>query len=470
MAVGASLAILTGCTSATEAYERPATESNTQFIDISGYWEGVLVVPRGTDLVLGFSLSGQNNRYESTLSVPQQGIKSMDTSATVFDDGKLTIVMEALQATFTGTICPDGDGIAGTFSQRGYDIPLTLKKKEPPQPQQRIQDPVEPFPYVAEDVRFLQHPLNFMLAGTITRPPGDGPYPAVVLVSGSGSQNRDEEIMGHRPFLVLADALTRAGIVVLRYDDRGFAQSEGNAATATTVDLADDAESAVEFLRTQPYVDSGSIGIIGHSEGGIIGPIVAQRNSNVSFLVLMAGSGVSGISVLEDQTAAVLRAQGAPEEMIEHAVDMNMTVYHTILDESLSIDERKLHVSKLLRSAGLGQNEIEAQLATLFSPWYRAFLTLDPSSYLQKTDIPVLILTGTKDTQVSYSLHVPAIESALEAGGNSRFTTHVYEGLNHLFQPAATGTLEEYAVIETTIDPWVIQDIIHWILVERHQL
>lgn len=317
---------------------------------------------------------------------------------------------------------------------------------------------------------FTQKPEGFLLAGTITRPVGEGPFPSVVLISGSGAQNRDEELAGHRPFLVLADALTRSGIVVLRYDDRGFAESGGDASAATTLDFADDAESAVAYLKTLSYVDASSIGVIGHSEGAIIGPIVAQRNNDLDFLVLMAGPGVTGMEVLEDQTAAILRAQQAPEEVIAQAVSTNMAIYATVLDESLTLEERKASVLQTLVSLGLPSDAGKAQIGALFSPWYMTFLVLNPATYLQQLDIPVMILNGTKDTQVSALLHVPAIEAALLSGGNTRYTTKVYEGLNHLFQPAMTGSPEEYASIATTIDPQVLQDIASWIVNDRLQL
>ncbi len=465
------IALNTGCTSMSEDLPVsstqsivPTMETEVESTDLTGYWQGTLEVSPSATLVMGFTItSSEEGAYDALLQIPSQGVKDMSVSSIRVEGTSLTIAMEALQASFSGTYERETARIVGTFVQMGQSLPLVLSLGEQ-QELTRPQDPKRPYPYLSEDMFFTQTTEGFQLAGTITRPEGEGPFPAVVLVSGSGPQNRDEALMGHRPFLVLADALTRSGIVVLRYDDRGFAQSGGDASSATTLDFADDAESAVQHLLSLPYVDAGNVGIIGHSEGAIIAPIVAQRNKEVDFLVLMAGSGVDGVAVLEDQSAAILRAQQAPEAIIEQTVRANRDIYATLLDESRTLQERKLAVLQALLSLGLPKESANAQISALFSPWYMTFLVLDPAFYLKDVDIPVMILNGTKDTQVSSSLNVPAIEAALLAGGNTRYTTKVYEGLNHLFQPAMTGSPEEYASIETTIEPQVLEDIASWIV------
>ena len=469
--LGMLIALIPGC--ATKAVEQAIASvpvEEERLFDFSGYWEGSLAIGPTNSLAMGFTItSSGEGTYEALLQIPSQGLRNFKVSSIHQEDNLLTIGMEQLQATFTGTYNPETEQIAGTFVQMGQSLPLVLELGEIRE-NLRPQDPIKPYPYISEDIHFPQAPEGFLLAGTVTRPKGDGPFPAVVLVTGSGAQNRDEEIFGHRPFLVLADALTRSGIVVLRYDDRGFAESEGDASAATSIDFADDAESAVNQLKTLPYVDAGNIGIIGHSEGAIIAPIVAQRNRDLAFLVLMAGSGVDGVAVLEDQTAAILRAQQAPEPYIAQAVEANMAIYATILDESRTLEERKEAVLQTLLTFGLPEDQAKSQLSALFSPWYMTFLALDPSDYLKDLTMPVMILNGSKDTQVSATLHVPAIEKALHAAGNTRYTTRVYEGLNHLFQPAQTGAPEEYGTIETTIDPQVLEDISTWIVSDRFQL
>lgn len=469
--LGMLIALIPGCATKTvEQAIAPAPVEEERPFDFSGYWEGSLTISPNNSLAMGFTItSGGEGTYEALLQIPSQGLRNFKVSSINQDGNLLTIGMEQLQATYTGTYNPETQQITGTFIQMGQSLPLVLALGEVKE-NTRPQDPVKPYPYISEDIYFPQAPEGFRLAGTITRPEGDGPFPAVVLITGSGAQNRNEELLGHRPFLVLADALTRSGIVVLRYDDRGFADSEGDASTATSLDFADDAESAVNHLKTLPYVDTGNIGIIGHSEGAIIAPIVAQRNKDLAFLVLMAGSGVDGMAVLEDQTTAILRAQQAPESYIAQVVASNMAIYATILDESRSLEERKEAVKQTLLSLGMPEDQATSQMSALFSPWYMTFLALDPSDYLKDLAIPVMILNGTKDTQVSATLHVPAIEQALLDGGNTRYTTKVYDGLNHLFQPAQTGAPEEYGTIETTIDPQVLEDISTWITSGRFQL
>ena len=435
-------------------------------IDLTGYWQGSLAISPTASLAIGFTIKPGDEGLKALLQIPTQGVKNLQVSSIQQEQAFLSIEIDTLKASYSGTYDGETQQIRGTFVQMGQSLPLVLSLSELME-KTRPQDPIKPYPYISEDITFTQEKEGFLLAGTITRPQGEGPFPSVILISGSGSQNRDEALMGHRPFLVLADALTRSGIVVLRYDDRGFAESGGDAEEATTLDFADDAESAVHHLMTMPYVDKGSIGIIGHSEGAIIAPIVAQRNMDVAFLVLMAGTGVDGLAVLEDQTSAILRAQQAPEEAIEQAVKTNLDLYTLVLDESQTVKERTQAVLETLLSLGIPEDAAKAQTSALFSPWYMAFLTLDPSPYLQQVSIPVMILNGTKDTQVSASLHVPAIEAALQAGGNNRYTIKVYEGLNHLFQPAITGSPDEYASIETTIDPDVLEDIASWVVRDR---
>ena len=447
----------------------PVIEAQTGEVamDLSGIWEGLLKVQPGVELKLLFIIEKTKDGYTSMLNIPQQGVTGLPIDSTTFSaSGELEFVISSIKARFTGTLQALG-GVAmieGTFEQSGFKFPLALAPSLQPMPAGKPQDPIPPYPYISEDVEFIQQPDGFTLAGTVTRPKAAGKYPAVVLVTGSGSQDRDEAIMGHRPFLVLSDALTKAGIVVLRYDDRGFAQSKGDASAATTMDFALDATSAFAFLTNQPYVDKTKVGILGHSEGGVIAPIVASNNQEVGFIILMAGTGVDGMEVLKDQTAAILRAQGAPEAYISQIVALNESIYRMIIEPSVDMEDQKQKVAAKLTSLGVGPEEVKAQIAALFSPWYRYFLMLDPADYLEKTRVPVLVLNGTKDIQVTSTLNVPAIEAALIRGGNTQSTTIVYEGLNHLFQPAQTGSVEEYASIEITIDPQVLNDIATWIL------
>jgi uncharacterized protein len=477
------LYILTGCSTpieetAVESSSSMAVPAGETFVEVAkastsnlaGTWEGLLKVQPGVELKLLFTIEKSAEGYTSTLTIPQQGVTGLPVTSTTLDaNDKVEFLISTIGVRFTGTFNfnEPGTRIEGTFEQSGFKFPLVLSPSRQTTSTGRPQDPIPPYPYISEEVEFIQQPEGFSLAGTITRPIVAGKHPAVVLVTGSGLQDRDEAIMGHRPFLVLADALTKAGIVVLRYDDRGFAKSKGDATEATTVDFAMDAASAVSYLARQTYVDSAKVGIIGHSEGGVIAPIVASKTLEVGFIVLMAGTGVNGIEVLKDQTAALLRAQGTPDGYIEQIVALNDSIYQIIIDPNRDLEDRKHTVADKLASLGMGTDEINSQLAALFSPWYRYFLTLDPAGYLEKTSVPVLVLNGTKDTQVTSALNVPAIEEALKRGGNTQSTTIVYDGLNHLFQPAQTGAIAEYASIDITIDPRVLNDIATWILQKK---
>lgn len=470
------LAIFIGCSTPTgETHVEPTAPVEEKAeekigevaMDLAGTWEGLLKVQPGVELKLLFTIENTKEGYSSTLTIPQQGVTGLPINSTTLSaDGELEFVITSIGVRFTGKlqVLETAATIEGIFEQSGFKFPLVLSPSLQSVPTGKPQDPIPPYPYISEEVEFVQQPEGFTLAGTITRPKEAGKYPAVVLVTGSGPQDRDEAIMGHRPFLVLSDALTRAGIVVLRYDDRGFAKSKGDASAATTMDFALDAASAFTFLAKQPYVDGTKVGILGHSEGGVIAPMVASENKEVAFIILMAGTGVDGIELLKDQSAAILRTQGAPEAYINQIVALNEAIYRMIVEPSADPELQKQKVAERLTSVGVGPDEVKAQIAALFSPWYRYFLMLDPAGYLDKTRVPVLVLNGTKDTQVTSALNVPAIEAALQRGGNTHSTTIVYEGLNHLFQPAQTGAVSEYASIETTIAPQVLNDIATWIL------
>jgi len=300
------------------------------------------------------------------------------------------------------------------------------------------------------------------LAATLTVPPGTGPFPAVVLITGSGPQDRDETLLGHKPFKVLADHLSRQGIAVLRADDRGAGQSSGTFATATSLDFAADAEAGLAYLATRKDINARKLGLVGHSEGGLIAPIVATRNRAVGFIVMMAGSGVPGDQVLLAQQALIATASGAPADLVQRANAAMRGVFAAI---RAAKDETTLAATLRERLAGLvPEAQIDAQLKTLLSPWYRYFLTYDPAPALRTVRCPVLAIAGEKDLQVPAKENLAAIRAALEAGGNTRIQIEELPGLNHLFQRATTGSPAEYARIEETMAPSVLEMVAGWIL------
>ncbi len=366
--------------------------------------------------------------------------------------------------------------MTGTFKQSGMELEIAFVRdvnyvyKELARPQH----PKPPFPYRTLEIE-APHPDGFTLAGTLTLPDssrfGDGPFVTAVMVTGSGQQDRDESLLGHKPFLVIADYLTRHGIAVMRYDDRGVGGSGGRdtLGEATSVDFASDALAVFNHLKTIESIDSARIGIIGHSEGGLIAPIVATMTDDVAFIVSMAGPGVQGRKLLAVQRKLLTMAAGASEEDADKANEQFAQIEQKILDGA-TVRELVLFLVKFAReqSPEMKQTDeeltetVKSQAKTLMSPWFRYFMEYDPDEALRNVKCPVLALNGTLDLQVWHEQNLDAIDRIMtEAGGD--ITTKRYEGLNHLFQPATTGAVGEYAQIETTIDEQVLRDIVDWI-------
>ncbi|HEX3821259.1 MAG TPA: alpha/beta fold hydrolase, partial [Candidatus Sulfotelmatobacter sp.] len=342
--------------------------------------------------------------------------------------------------------------------------PLVLKrlKDQAEIERRRPQNPTRPYPYREEEVHYDNKVQNVTLAATLTIPEGKGPFPGVVLITGSGPQDRDESLMGHKPFLVLSDYLTRHGIAVLRADDRGTGMSTGVFANATTADFATDAEAGIEYLKTRTEINPHKIGLIGHSEGGVIAPMVAARNKDVAFIVMMAGTGVPGDQVLEAQGEAISIANGtSPTEAARKAAKEKEIL--TLIETEK--DDAKLEKELRDKMAGdIPEGQVGAQIKQATSPWFRYFLTYDPATALRKLTCPVLAIDGSLDKQVLPSQNLPAIRKALEEAGNKHFEIDELAGLNHLFQTAKTGSPAEYAEIEETIAPAALETISSWIL------
>ena len=441
--------------------------------DITGEWNGVLSV-QGMKLRLVFHVSKTDAGYTATMDSPDQGAKGIPMTSARFENNVMTLEHNLAQIVYVGTVDAT-DSIAGKFTQAGQSFPLTLHRKAIAiEKTRRQQEPVPPFPYVSEEVSFVNAKENIRLAGTFTFPKGKAPLATVVLISGSGPQNRDEELMGHKPFLVLADYLTRKGIAVLRFDDRGSYASEGNFATATSNDFATDVEAAVAYLKTRKEVNKGKIGLMGHSEGGLIAPMVAVRNKDVNFIVLMAGPGIRGSEIMLRQQALIGRANGVKEEDLQASIDLNTAVFKMV-DEIADTDTLRVKISNYLREqsktvAALATNDakkteemIESQLEQLLSPWMLNFIRYNPSTALEKVKCPVLAINGSKDLQVPSEVNLKAIETALNKAKNKNFVIKELAGLNHLFQECKTGSPNEYAGIEQTISPSALEVITQWI-------
>jgi uncharacterized protein len=382
----------------------------------------------------------------ATADSPDQGAKGMPVTSVTQSGDEVTFAIAPLGVSFKGQL--EQGEIRGTFIQGAAQVPLVLRPlKAGDLEVRRPQIPRKPYPYTEEEVAFDNpRAKGVRLSGTLTVPPRTGRIPVVVLITGSGPQTRDEEVAGHPVFLVLADALTRAGIAVLRYDDRGVGKSTGVFSAATTADFADDAEAALEFIRADRRFRTA--GLLGHSEGGAAAAVVAARNEGVSFVVLLAPSAVPGRDLILAQKEAILKASGVPAPDLSQ----DRALYEAILSGQ---DARELLPKELPAPAR----------DFVLSPWMRHFLAFDPGPALRRIRVPLLALFGEKDLQVLPSQNAPALRAAI--AGNKRATVEVLPGMNHLFQNAATGLPAEYGSIEQTISPEVPQRIAKWILALR---
>jgi uncharacterized protein len=440
--------------------------------NISGSWTGNLNIS-SISLKIVFHFTESSNQYKGTLDSPDQGAYGVAIKEMKFENNELLLDISAIGAKYEAILI-HSDTLMGTFNQAGQKFPLTVVKslEELPKVMNRPQEPKPKFNYVIEHVNFTNEKANIKLAGTITKPKGKGPFPAVVLVSGSGPQDRNEEIFNHKPFLVIADYLTNNGIAVLRYDDRGVAESEGDFSSATSADFADDAKAAFEFLKKQKNIDSKKVGIIGHSEGGMIAPMVAAEDNSVGFIILLAGPGIPIDELLILQTEKVALAEGTPKEEIEKALAINKDLFGVALhqkDEKRAIEQFEEIIIK--HSSDLPAEERELALSesmkstkALLTPWFRFFIGYDPQTVLEKVKCPVLAINGDKDVQVTAEENLAGIKNALEKGGNKNYSIHSMKGLNHLFQTADTGAVSEYAKIEETFSPEVLNLMKDWIL------
>jgi pimeloyl-ACP methyl ester carboxylesterase len=428
----------------------------------AGDWMGSLDI-NGKPLRIALHLKHDDGRWSGTFDSPDQGASGIPMDQVEVDGNKLVWKMVAAGIVYEGSVDTATGAISGTLLQGGGKLPLQFKHAAPPRPLLRPQEPKPPFPYVSEAVSYPNPQADGVrLAGTLTRPKGPGKFPAVLLITGSGAQNRDEEIMGHKPFLVIADFLTRHGIAVLRVDDRGTAESTGKFATATTADFATDVAAGVQFLLKRPEIDAKHIGLLGHSEGGIIAPMVAVRMPEVAFLILLAGTGVPGDQLIAQQIYRGDLAGGASEESAKQARELERAILNVIKAEPDPAARQGKLAALAEGTPGL-QQILKAESARLNSAWFLYFISHDPRPVLANVKIPVLAINGAKDTQVDADQNLPAIEAALRKGGNRDVTIKLLPGLNHLFQPCKTGAFAEYESIEQTMAPEVLDLIADWI-------
>lgn len=435
--------------------------------DIKGQWNGLLSV-QGTELSLIFHISETDGKYSALMDSPDQGVKGIPMTNVTFQNNELSISYLEAGIEYNGRLESDKN-ISGTFKQGGMSFPLILTRKMPIKSAiKRPQEPQEPFPYYTEEVRFFNETDSVYLSGTLTLPKKDGKFPVVVLITGSGPQNRNEELLGHKPFLVISDYLTRQGIATLRYDDRGTGSSTGQFELASSADFARDAEAAVKFLHSRQEIKNNEIGLLGHSEGAIISGMIASRNPDIDFIVLLAGSAVRGVELLKMQQAAIGKASGMPEGQIIKMGELNRGGFEIVMrsKDNLQLkNDLSDYLRKVLNEFPEGERPSGAQadmvigqmVAQMATPWMKFFLDYDPSIDLLKVNRPVLALIGSNDLQVPANPNIDALKKALAK--NDKAIIKELPGLNHLFQESETGLPQEYGKIEQTISPVALSEI-----------
>lgn len=432
-----------------------------------GFWSGKLDISATKLEVIFETWSDENGKPVAVMDVPMQGAKDIQCSVIKAEIDSLIIKVPLIRGSFSGAFISDTT-IQGEWKQSGMTFPLTLTKTRIVSEIKRPQTPQKPFPYNEVEVVYENKEAGISLAGTLTFPQEGEKFPAVILITGSGPQDRDETLFEHKPFLVIADFLTRNGLAVLRVDDRGVGGSEGKTSEATSEDFAGDVLAGVEFLKTRKEINPAKIGLIGHSEGGLIAPIAAGK-FDAAFVVLLAGPGMIGEQILYEQGKLINKAAGLTDEQALQNQKMQEAVFNIIKTET---DSAK-RLDRLQRTMTNGQyfmlNEeqkatVDNQVKTVDNKWFKFFLQYDPFSALVKIKCPVLALNGEKDLQVPAKPNLSAIEKALTEGENKNFKTMEIPGMNHLFQTCETGAIAEYAQIEETISPNVLDILRDWIL------
>jgi alpha/beta superfamily hydrolase len=428
---------------------------------IQGSWKGEINI-NGFSLPLVFKIDSTANGLSTKMDSPKQGAKDIPTNVTLFKNNELFIQIDALQFIYKGTR-QSSNAIYGQVTQRGMTLPLNLQKMlKEDSIIPKIQEPSKPYPYYSEEVTIENKEQT--LSGTLTLPKKEGKFPCVVLISGSGPQNRDEELLGHKPFLIIADYLTRKGFAVLRYDDRGFGKSTGNFVTATTEDFASDANACVNYLKSRS--DITSVGLIGHSEGGLIAPMVASNNKDVAFIVLLAGPGMKGMDLLRLQAKEIGKVNGISDAQLSKSDSLNEKLYTLMVSnkDSVTIINEINKAYSSYNGKPATKSEIASLYGQLSSPWFKYFLLTNPANYLEKVTCPVLAINGTLDLQVPAKENLSEIEKSLKLAGNKNYKIVSLKGLNHLFQKTKTGNPSEYATIEETFNQKALEEIGKWIL------
>ncbi len=453
----------------------PAVQGNNTSPSTAGNWLGVLDAG-GLKLRLGLKVQQQaDGKLIAKLDSLDQAANDLPIDSITSENGLVRFNATGLSLSYEGKLTADGLEIIGELKQGPATFPLTFKRTGSLPTLARPQDPKKPYPYSEEEVSYENTIDKVKLTGTLTLPPVKSPVPAVILITGSGAQDRNETIMGHRPFLVLADHLARRGIAVLRVDDRGMGGSSRGAVTATSENYAGDVLAGMAYLKTRKEISPSQIGLIGHSEGGMIAPLAAVKSKDVSFIVMMAGLGQTGRDAVLMQSDLLTKTGGMAPELTARVRKVFEQVFDILkVEKDNTIAESKIRQVIEAEMATMSEQQkqafapilrtMNAQMPMYLSNWFRYFLLFDPAVYLEKVNVPVLALVGDKDLQVPPKENLALIEGALKRAGNKNFTIVLMPGLNHLFQTAKTGLPSEYGEIEETISPVALQTMSDWIL------
>ena len=444
---------------------------------IAGSWQGTLEFGNTKLRIVFHVTESDSNRISGEMDSPDQGATGIPIRKVTVSGNSIVFDIASIGGLFEGILSDGKQSLEGNWKQNGVVLPLRLNKTTVSIVLKRPQEPKPPFPYRVEDVSYEDTKNSIKLAGTLTLPAANERFPAVILITGSGPHDRDESVFGHKPFLLLADYLTRRGIAVLRIDDRGVGGSTGNKMAATSADHAEDVIAEIEFLKRRRDIDPNKIGLIGHSEGGMIAPMAASQSKDVAFIVMLAGPGLPGEDILKMQRRLIEEADSIPSGKISQDVDRMGKICSIVKSGADSVaiagQIRSYLMSTvsewgadLVRSGVDSEKAIDSQINQFDGPWFRYFTRYDPRPALEKVRCPVLAMDGTLDLQVPPKEDLAAIDKALQTSGNMDVTIKLMPGLNHLFQDAKIGSPREYVQIEETFSPAALKVLGDWI--EEH--
>jgi pimeloyl-ACP methyl ester carboxylesterase len=448
-----------------------AQAQNTPTDVLEGLWSGAPEIGgQAVPPIVFRIIKNLDGRFNAYLESPD-GIRRIRARRVTRTGNILRLDVDEIGGAFEGKLSDDRISIDGKWTQAGHSFPLVIKRtNEQPHPN-RPQEPQKPYPYDVEEIVCENKEADVKLAGTLTLPRAKGPFPAVRIIGGSGSLNRDDECFGHRTFLVLADYLTRRGLAVLRLDKRGVWKSGGQYENATTEDFAGDALASVEYLKSRKEINPKRIGLIGHSEGAMIAPMLAAKSPDIAFIVMIAGPGVPLDEAMTIQNCLYAEADGADRNKVDFLRDWYKHFYAVAIgekDDAVAAEKMRKMYAGLTETQkqmlGWSEGKLDREIGEVLSPWHRYLLAFNPEVFLKKVECPVLAVIGQKDLQVSPAENLAGIANALKAGGNQDFIVKELPDLNHLLQTAETGAESEYAQIDQTIAPLALKTIGDWII------